>query len=77
MLMPLPDLSTLIEMYYFIQYGLPLGILATMAIGTILCAIAYAVGYQSALKYVWTVGIPHSEKEHNQIYKKWYHGIRD
>lgn len=75
--MPIPDAVTLIETYYAMYFGLPIAVVATLTVGVIICSLFYAVGYQSALKYVWYVGEKHSQKEHEQLYKKWVHGIRD
>ncbi len=73
----LPEATQLLEFYWGMTYSAPWLFLTVMFSILFVYVISYRAGQKDGLKYVWRVGIPHSQKCEDQLYLKWKNKIRD
>ena len=71
----IPSAETLLQFYY----ATPWVFVATCF--AFLCLFTYIggfwIGYNRALKYVWTNGLEHSKREHRKLFVRWENKIDD
>jgi len=69
--MVLPEAEVLLQVYYGLQWSVPFVLLSVFFGLMFFYLIGWYAGKKKTLYYIWTNGIPHSQKEYTTLYEKW------
>lgn len=69
-----PTFEILLTNYYAVQFAFLLIVIVVLCGVCFIETIIYSLGRQEGIRYVWDVGLSHSQKEENKLYAKWKRG---
>jgi hypothetical protein len=73
----LPDIETLLAVYYGVVPLAYCAIAMFVVSGVIFFAWGYAMGRRDGIRYVWAKGEKHSATEYPKLYTRFKNGIED
>ena len=67
--MHIPDAATLLQWYYGTQIAIPAIASGGMLVFLVVALAATNYGFKRGVRYTWRVGIPHTQKEYEKLYR--------
>ena len=74
--MLIPSTAELLRVYWGLEFAVPFILISILFFIWLFYEVGYLVGKKETLRYVWEKGVPHSQKQYDNTYKKWKNKIR-